>query len=218
MPNTNHGIMNIEHRDILVIRNLDSSEVNNDGKGSTGGIDFVVDLERRGESDASGVEPVQMRSEHPRDNFAANLQTFVTQVGLAVGEPRNIVSGDSSAYNYSSAQLDNEIFSRWGGTCQRQIQRALNKTLELCFAAHLHSDPAVSELFALIGDDDIPCVWYFPRMLESIDRLKDASADVALLNANLQTIREYCNRHGIDYEQHVKQMEAEKLLHPEELL
>lgn len=163
----------------------------------------------------SGVEPVQMKSEHPRDNFAANLQTFVTQVGLAVGEPRNIVSGDSSAYNYSSAQLDNEIFSRWGGTCQRQIQRALNKTLELCFAAHLHSDPAVSELFALIGDDDIPCVWYFPRMLESIDRLKDASADVALLNANLQTIREYCNRHGIDYEHHVKQMEAEKLLHPE---
>ena len=160
----------------------------------------------------TGVRPYQMKNEHPTSQFADNKNTYIIEAGLCAGEPRNISTGDSSSYNYSSAQLDNEIFGRWGGTVQAKIGTALNRMLLVSTASQVDERPAASAFFGKLRGKHVPATWYFPRMMEGLDRIKDASSDIALVTAGLQTIREYCQRHGKDYNAFMQQILKERAI------
>ncbi len=159
---------------------------------------------------ANGMSMNQVKTEHPTSQFHENKMTYLTEIGAGVGEPRNIVTGDSSAYNFSSAQLDQQMFQRWGGAVQVKLQDILNRSLEIAVTSVADSNPAAAQLLSMFDSDEIPADWHFPTVLEDLDRVNNASSDVSLLQAGLMTIREYCKRHGLDYEKHMAQLKEEK--------
>ena len=69
-------------------------------------------------------------------------------------------------------------------------------------AARRDRIPEVVEFLHAYPEPDLwPIEWYFPTVLSSIDRINNAAADVQLLQAGLTTIKEYCKRYGLNYEQ-----------------
>lgn len=159
---------------------------------------------------ASGMEMAQVKAEHPMSQFKDNKMTYLSEVGQGVGEPRNIITGDSSPYNYSSAQLDYTTFYRWCSVCQHKLQKFLDRSLKVCIATQEMTNPDAARFLARYDLDDIPCSWYFPPMLADVDRVNNASAEVALVQNGLMTRREYRKKYGIDPEREEEQFIHEK--------
>lgn len=161
---------------------------------------------------ASGMSVNQVKNEHPNSQFHENKMTYLSEIGAGVGEPRNIITGDSSSYNFSSAQLDNQFFTRWGGAVQGKIQTLLNRILTVSLVSHATQYPEIQQLAQICDLENIPAEWFFPNVLEGIDRMNNAGSEVALLQSGLMTHWEYCKRHGLDYEKHIAQLKREKEL------
>jgi len=153
----------------------------------------------------TGMSMNQVKNEHPNSNFTDHCETFQKMAGLAGGLPENLSIGSSAKYNFSSAQMDYQIFSRYAGACQRQIKKYLNKCVETSLAyMAVEGDATASEIVGLYPQGALPIDWHFPTMLSQLDRNANASGDVQLLQAGLLTHREYCKRYGIDYKQHME--------------
>lgn len=160
---------------------------------------------------AQGMEATQVKSEHPTSAFHDNKMTYLSEIGAGVGEPRNVVTADSSSYNFSSAQLDYMMFYRWAGACQSKLHSILQRMLAAAVASAAESGNAdAQQILTQYDPNDIPADWFFPQILEQVDRIQNANAEVQLLQAGLMTQKEYCKRHGIDYQKHMDQLANEK--------
>lgn len=160
---------------------------------------------------AQGMEATQVKSEHPTSAFHDNKMTYLSEIGAGVGEPRNVITADSSSYNFSSAQLDYLMFYRWAGACQTKLHAILQRMLAASVASAAESgNQDAQKILELYDPNDLPTEWYFPQILEQVDRIQNASAEVQLLQAGLMTQKEYCKRHGIDYQKHMDQLANEK--------
>lgn len=153
---------------------------------------------------ASGMTMNQVKNEHPNQTFSEHTQTFQKIAGLAGGLPENLATGSSANYNYSSAQMDYQLFSRYAGACQQKLRKFLNKCVRIAVLSHDDSNTVNEILRAYPNMEGVSLEWHFPNILSSIDRNSNASGDVQLLQAGLLTHREYCKRYGIDYEQHMR--------------
>lgn len=165
-----------------------------------GGITFL----------ASGMDMNQVKAEHPMSQFKDNKMTYLSEVGQGVGEPRNVITGDSSPYNYSSAQLDYTVFYRWCGVCQHKLGKFLDRMLQVCVATQEEIDPDAALLLKTYDLDELPCSWYFPPMLADVDRVQNAAAEVSLVQNGLMTRREYRKKYGLDPEREEEQFIREK--------
>lgn len=151
---------------------------------------------------ANGMTMNQVKNEHPNSQFGDHTQTFQKIAGLSAGLPENMATGSSANYNFSSAQMDFQLFSRFGGVCQKKILGIMRKCVaeSLRGAARRERIPEVVEFLQAYPEPDLwPIEWYFPTVLSSIDRINNAAADVQLLQAGLTTIKEYCKRYGLNY-------------------
>lgn len=155
---------------------------------------------------ASGMTMNQVKSEHPNQQFSDHTETFQKIAGLAGGLPENMATGSSAKYNYASAQMDYQLFSRYAGACQQKLRKFLNRCVKIAISTlEGHGIPSVEQLLRDYPLDSVwPMEWHFPNMLSSIDRNSNASGDVQLLQAGLLTHREYCKRYGLDYEKHMQ--------------
>lgn len=162
---------------------------------------------------AQGMEATQVKSEHPTSAFHENKMTYLSEIGAGVGEPRNVVTADSSSYNFSSAQLDYMMFYRWSGACQTKLRSVLQRMLAAAVASAAEAgNTDAKAILEQYDPNDLPADWYFPQILEQVDRIQNASAEVQLLQSGLMTQKEYCKRHGIDYTKHLEQLKYEKSL------
>lgn len=154
---------------------------------------------------ASGMTMNQVHSEHPTQQYSEHTETFQKIAGLAGGLPENLSTGSSAKYNFASAKMDYQLFSRYAGTCQKKLKRFLDKCLYLAVASlQGNGIKEVDEFVKLYPSESaIPTEWHFSNMLSSIDRSENATGDVQLLQAGLLTHREYCKRYGLDYETHM---------------
>ena len=159
---------------------------------------------------ASGMDMNQVKAEHPMSQFKDNKMTYLSEVGQGVGEPRNIITGDSSPYNYSSAQLDYTTFYRWCSVCQHKLTKFLDRSLRVCLATQEYTSRTAARFLKRYDLADIPCTWYFPPMLADVDRVNNATAEVALVQNGLMTRREYRKKYGIDPEREEEQFLHEK--------
>lgn len=159
----------------------------------------------------NGMSMGQVKAEHPTSQYHQNKMTYLSEIGAGVGEPRNIVTADSSDYNFSSARMDLQMFYRWSGACQRRLSRLLDRCLAVTIAALAdEGDEDARELLLQYAPEDIPAEWHFPQVLDRIDRIEDADAETKLLAAGLLTRREYCKRHGLNYEKHMEDWQNEQ--------
>lgn len=151
---------------------------------------------------ANGMSMNQVRNEHPNSQFGDHYQYFQRLAGAGTGLPENLSTGSSANYNFSSAQLDYLIFSRYAAAVQKKITRILEKCVQTA-AVSLLSAADLSKLEELHQDLKIPCEWYFSNVFTQYDRTANAAADVQLKQAGLLTVKEYCKRYGLDYQKHV---------------
>lgn len=157
----------------------------------------------------SGMKASQMKAENPNVNFAAFRQDCLLGVGASLGAPKNVILNDSSSYNYSSARLDFQTFSKWTGVLQSLCTKILDNHFR-SWLSYMSDNPDVAELLSIYPDlESIPIRWYFAA-LPSIDRNKDAQADVTLLKNNCMSLRDYYAKQGKDWRQELEQIALEK--------
>ena len=154
---------------------------------------------------ATGMSMNQVKSEHPTQAYSEHTETFQKIAGLCGGLPENLATGSSAKYNFASAKMDYQLFSRYAGACQDKLRKFLDRCLEMAIGSlEGTGNKDVDEfLKAYPMGSTLPAEWHFANILSSIDRSTNASGDVQLLQAGLLTHREYCKRYGLDYEQHM---------------
>ena len=149
----------------------------------------------------------QMKPEQPTAQHGEFISATLTGIGAGVGQPRNIISNDSSDYNYASGRLDHQTFFRYVETIQQRLTYILDEVFD--YFIETNNDPAIiPEQVATFEKE-----WYFAE-LEHVDPHKEASAAIKLLNARLLTRKEYFAKYGQDSEQQAAQMRKEDELFP----
>ncbi|MCL2624785.1 MAG: phage portal protein [Planctomycetaceae bacterium] len=147
-----------------------------------------------------GSKSSQMKPEQPTANHGEFMSTTLTGIGAGVGQPRNIISNDSSDYNYASGRLDHQTFFRYVET----IQQRLTYILDAIFDYWAEQDDDLDPAFIATIETE----WYFAEM-QHVDPLKEAEAAIKLVFAGLMTKKEYFAKYGQDVEQQVIQMRKE---------
>lgn len=164
-----------------------------------GGITFL----------ANGMTMGQVKSEHPTSQFHQSKAAYLSEVGAGVGQPRNVISADSSDYNFSSARLDMTQFYRHIHQVQGQLIPVLERLFLTAVASQADTCPEAREFFETYDQYDLPVEWYFPKIMDQLDRVDNADAEQKLVQSGLMTLREYCKRYGVDYDLHKETLENE---------
>lgn len=156
----------------------------------------------------AGYEAEQFDAIQPTSNYGDFCREKYAEAGRCLGVTLNVVSGNSSGYNYSSGRLDHVIYHR-AITVERR--RLIASVLDPLFRAWL----AEAILIPGFLPGDLPPVsewdwgWYFDGFA-SIDPLKDASASREMLDAGLTTLAEEYAAYGQDWEEQLEQRAAER--------
>jgi lambda family phage portal protein len=162
----------------------------------------------------AGWKASQFKAEQPVTAYGAFKTEILNEVGRGGNVPLNIVSGNSSGYNYSSARLDRQLYY---AAIRRQRERMVARFLDRIFlrwaneAALVYAD----ELAALGLSVPRPEFWnwtWFWDGIVSIDPQKDADADAKNLENNTTTLAEICAERGQDWEDVIRQRAAEQKL------
>lgn len=156
----------------------------------------------------AGWKMNQVRAEQPTSTHKEFKETNLTEFGRGIHAPRNIVTGDSSSYNFSSAKLDLLIYQ---GAIK--IDRARAKVQKLTRIARMWAEHAV--LIANYLPAGLPPVetWAFDWRFDgfpSIDPVKDATANEIRLRTGETTYAEILAEQGKYWEEHFEQLARER--------
>lgn len=149
----------------------------------------------------------QFKPNQPTSSYKEFKGEILAEIGRSVNATFNIIAGNSSGYNYSSGRLDHLIYFR---SIRVERHRMRFRVLDRMFRAWLEEAMFVPGLIP----DGLPPFstwtwdWHWDGF-ESIDPLKDAQADIALLNANLTTLKELYAERGLDWEVALRQRAKE---------
>lgn len=145
----------------------------------------------------SGFDPKQ-----PATTYPMFKDEVLTEIGAGLNAPRNISTKSSAAYNYSSARLDHLPY-RQGVRITREDRRraVLDRVFRAWYAeartvpGHL---PAGIPPFA-----DWDWSWQWDGF-ESIDPVKDATADDIGLRNGTRNLADVLAGQGVDVEEHLR--------------
>lgn len=176
-----------------------------------------IDLPRRtGLTLPPGIEPTQLKPEHPNTTFAEFDSALVSEAGRALQMPRNISTGDSSGYNYASNRSDIQPYNRANEVDQDDLDLdVLWKILaRWCVYAN-----AVPGLLPASGRRLLPVLgtprrrfeydWFWTER-EHSDPLKEANAIGVRLKTRTTTLATEYAKQGKDWRDEVEQMGAEQ--------
>lgn len=145
-----------------------------------------------------GSNPHQMKAEQPAQSYEMFENILLRQMGRAINVPFGIMAGDSSRYNYSSAQLDYGDYEEKGNHDKGQLNIRILNPLYYEFLLELATiDKRVKK-----GMDEKKLfhAWHYSRR-RSADPEKDANAeDMRLKNGTITYAEIYASR-GKDYEE-----------------
>jgi lambda family phage portal protein len=155
-----------------------------------------------------GYRLEQLKAEQPTTTYSEFKAELIDEAARCENVPSNIARGNSSAYNYASGRLDNQMFGRCQHVDHSEVQE---EVLDRILAAWI--DEAARE--PGIFPDEFPPVsecsheWFWDGR-EHVDPAKEANAQATRL-ANLTTTlaEEWANR-GRDWEKGVRQIARER--------
>ena len=152
----------------------------------------------------------QFRPEQPTTTFADFKRENLADAGRPVGATLNVITGNSSGYNYSSGRLDHLIYHQ-GLIVDRD--RLRDRVLDPLFIAWLYEASRIPGFLPA----DLPSIadwtweWYWDGFA-SIDPQKDAAASQTMLAIGLTTLAEEYAAFGQDWEEQVTQRVREMAL------
>ncbi|HVK14328.1 MAG TPA: phage portal protein, partial [Gemmataceae bacterium] len=154
-----------------------------------------------------GWEASQFKAEQPTATHKDFSDSLATEFGRGIHAPRNIVTGDSSPYNYSSARLDHIIYR---GALKVARNRFAIRWHDRVFAAWFAE--AVVVLPGLAGLPPLAewsWAWRYDAF-PSIDPVKDATAAEIEQRIGLLNYADALADRGIDWREHFRQKARER--------
>jgi lambda family phage portal protein len=157
----------------------------------------------------AGYKLKQLNPTQPGSTHKEFTGTQVAHAGRPVGMPYNVVTCNSSGYNFSSGRLDHLPYHR-----RVSIERtdAEEIVMDQFLADWLDEAVMVEDYFggfdvpSLI--EQVPHMWHWPKM-DSIDPQKDAAADAQNLANGTSSRTGICGRMGTEYRQVRREQAAE---------
>jgi lambda family phage portal protein len=171
----------------------------------------------------AGWDATQFKPEQPVGNYPDFKRELLNEVGRGCQAPLNVITGNSSNYNFSSAKLDERMYFRM---IKVERSRMRHRVLDPVFLAWLREAALCGALPAILcrefnGQTQlVPPVstwaweWHFDGFA-SIDPQKDAQTDELELRTGTTTLAEICARKGLDWEEVLRQRAREEALRKE---
>lgn len=157
----------------------------------------------------NGYELQQLEAKHPNTLYQEFKRELLKEVGRPVNAPFNVVSGDSSPYNYSSARLDHLLYR---GAVRVEREHCRRTVLEPVFRAWLEEAVMVPGLLpAGLTPETVPHAWRWPGF-STIDPQKEAAADTEALANYTTTLAEKAAEENKDWEDQLRQAARERAL------
>lgn len=154
-----------------------------------------------------GWSATQFRSENPPASYSEFKKELLNEAGRATGQPLNVITGNSSGYNFSSARCDLEPYHRSIRIRRNHLRLAV---LDPIFRAWYVEAVLVGDVPA-----DAPPIetwawaWNFDG-LGSLDQNKDALADDTRIKNGTSTYAEILAEYGQDWQAVFEQLAKEK--------
>lgn len=144
----------------------------------------------------NGWKIAQLKAEQPTTNFGDFRAQILSEVARCVLAPRNVVTGDSSEYNYASGRLDRQLYAK-----ARDVERGYWETelLDPLWEAWLLEASLIAgylpdELFLV---DELDHAWHWDGD-EHVDPTKEADAQATRLGSGTTHRRREYAKAGCD--------------------
>lgn len=156
----------------------------------------------------AGQDVKTLTPSQPIPSYKEFKGEILTECGRSIGAPRNVSTGSSAEYNYSSGRLDQQGFQRTIKIRRDRIRRII---LDRLFRIWLEEASLVPGYLPA----DLPPVkaWKWSWRWDgfaSIDPLKDANAAKVRLESGLSTMERECGETGEDWEEVLEQQAREQ--------
>jgi capsid protein len=153
-----------------------------------------------------GWDASQFKPEQPISTMEMFVNLILREIGRSLDVPFGIVAGDSSRYNYSSAQLDYRGYEERlkFNKGQKKI-RVLNPLFGEWLLELAKNDPRINREYE---NGQIYYTWTFANRPSS-DPVKDATAEQVRLSYNGTTLEEVYAARGQDWEEGLEQRQIE---------
>ena len=204
-----HATLNtmINYAKLGLIMTTDNEDLIDDFAKQNGGLqgfnpdnpNNVIQIPEGGMFAPPGYEPKSLEPKQPVATFGETKTKMTGDVGATLGLGSGKINNDHSAYNFSSAKMDEQHDT--AVTEQDQFllgEELLDAILDDWFDAKADLDPVADEILVAAGSPDrIRRKWLFPEP-RPIDELKAAQADEINLNLGATTLQEIYARKRLD--------------------
>jgi lambda family phage portal protein len=157
-----------------------------------------------------GYRLEQLKAEQPTTTYSEFKAELIDEAARCENVPSNIARGNSSAYNYASGRLDNQMFGRAQHVDHSEVEEEVIDRILAAWLDEAAREPGViPDGFPPLADCSHQWIW---EGREHVDPAKEANAQSTRL-ANLTTSlsEEWANR-GKDWEAGVRQIARERAL------
>lgn len=153
-----------------------------------------------------GYDPTFGDSKHPAAGYDSFKKILAADVGASLGIGSGKANNDHSAYNFSSAKMDEQVDATVVSVRQEKIANGFLNVVFNDWLTELSEwdDVAAEFLDRSGGPENVERRWLFPAP-RSIDRLKDAQADELELRLGTITRAQILARRGLDAEEVAKE-------------
>lgn len=151
-------------------------------------------------------DAVQFKPEQPVSTYKEFKGELLNELGRGAGVPFNVITGNSSGYNYSSGRLDHLMY---GTTVRVERTRLEAKVLLRVFFAWVQEALLTGIVKGLLPHVSTWTVKWFWDERSSIDPEKDAKTDEVELRNGTTTRAEIFARKGQDWEEAMRQRAKE---------
>lgn len=137
----------------------------------------------------SGYKSKQFQLMNPTDSQSSFASQVKCEVARCILATKNIVLGDSSDYNYSSARLDMQSYDRAIDVARKEVEKSI---VDKVFHAWWR------ERF---GNREVPAYHYYWPARSFINPLQESQSDTVRLQNGSLTYQQMCASEGFDWQE-----------------
>ena len=152
----------------------------------------------------AGYKIQTIESAQPPATFPEFRREILNEIGRCLNMPLNVVTGNSSGYNYASGRLDWQVYFR---SIHVEQDRLVELVCRRAFAAW-YAEFALASARPGAAPET---TWYWPG-IEHVDPAKEASAEDVRLANHTTTLAAAYARQGKDWERELRQRARERKL------
>lgn len=153
-----------------------------------------------------GTNIQQLRAEQPTTTYGDFKRELLGEIGRSLQIPVNLISGNSSGYNYASGRLDHQEFQK---AIRLQQSECGVKIMTPIFRAWFKEWSLANE--PDLRDVAVPIQWYWDGF-EHVDPVKEATAQQIRLANGVTNLQIEIGKQGRDWEDALDQLYKERAI------